>query len=95
VSTAPTYSLTKLLTEPVSDQNIRLLAQRTKERFTGLTGTTITAANHIVTGQEDVVKNGLLLDYGNDYTVSGQTVTLAAALVTSDVVILKYLFRAS
>ena len=37
----------------------------------------------------EVFKNGLLLEYGQDYTISGTTLTLTTALVSTDKIAVK------
>jgi hypothetical protein len=78
--------------------NIRALAQVYRERFTGLTGTTITL-QHVVTttqfgdeGLEHVFKNGVLLD-PTTYTIRGKVITLGSAAVGTDVFIVYYHYR--
>lgn len=46
-----------------------------------------------IEGYEQVFKNGLLLDPSTDYTITGNTITFASALTTSDVVVAHYPYR--
>ena len=68
-------------------------AQPYFERQTGLTGTSLVLANTPIISVDDplptpfaLFKNGLLLDPspGADYTLAGNTVTLAVAAVNTD-----------
>lgn len=95
MTTVRTDSLAKLLVGPVTDRNIRILASWKRERYTGVTGTTLSLMNHVVAGQEMVFKNGALLDYASAYTIAGDTLTFAVALVAGDVILISYLFRTS
>lgn len=84
-----------------TDNNERALAQVYRERFTGLTGTAITLLNVPArtaddVGLERVFKNGLLLDPAggaSGYTIVGKAITLGAALVGGDVVVVYYWYR--
>lgn len=81
------------LPEIPKSANERALASFIRERFTGLTTTTVTLSNTPLSGFESVFKNGVLLD-PNTYTISGQVITLGSALTGTDVVQVKYYFKA-
>lgn len=57
--------------------------------YTNNTGTTITILDTTNYNFVEVYKNGLLLEYGQDYTISGTTLTLASALVSDDKIAVK------
>ena len=57
--------------------------------YTGNTGTTVTILNTSSYNFVEVFKNGLLLEYGQDYTISGTTLTLTTALVSTDKIAVK------
>lgn len=84
-----------------ADSNERALAQVYRERFTGLTGTAITLAYTPAqtadsVGLERVYKNGALLDHAggaSGYSILGKAITLGAALIAGDVVIVHYWYR--
>lgn len=73
--------------------NERALAQMTRVRLTGQTGTTVTVGLTIVAGLEQVFKNGSLLDPSSEYTISGATLTLTVAAVAGDVFVVYGHFR--
>lgn len=78
--------------------NEEVLRGWTRERFTGLTTTTITLARPAIGGVELCFKNGALLDAGggaSGYSISGSTITLGTAAVAGDVFICLYLARSS
>lgn len=67
--------------------------QSNKQRFTGETIATKTLTQTPKTNSVDVILNGVVLDeQGGDYTVSGTTVTLTTAPLTTDVIVIKYLY---
>lgn len=78
--------------------NERVLAQEYRERFTGLTGTTLTLT-HLplrtvnTLALELLFKNGALLDPASDYTIAGATVTLSVALIAGDKIVARYPYR--
>lgn len=77
--------------------NIRFLAQRERERFTGLTTAVVTLTNTPAqtirgTGLDAVFKNGALVD-PTTYTVVGNVITLGGALIVGDVVVVFYAYR--
>jgi hypothetical protein len=84
-----------ILPQAAESANIRALANRKYERFTGLTGTVITLHNPVVLGTEQVFKNGALLDPVNNatYFLQGNTLTLGSALISTDVLVVHYHFR--
>lgn len=84
-----------LLVRPAENPNIAALGNRKYDRFTGLTGTTLTLSNPCVLGTEQVFKNGTLLDPGNAsvYFIEASTVTLGVALVNTDVVVVHFNYR--
>ena len=57
--------------------------------YTNNTGTTITILDTTNYNFVEIYKNGLLLEYGQDYTISGTTLTLASALVNDDKIAVK------
>ena len=57
--------------------------------YTGNTGTSITIADTSNTNFVEVFKNGLLLQLGEDYTISGTTLTLTVALESTDKIAVK------
>lgn len=57
--------------------------------YTNNTGTTITILDTTNYNFVEVYKNGLLLEYGQDYTISGTTLTLTSALVSDDKIAVK------
>lgn len=57
--------------------------------YTNNTGTTITILDTTNYNFVEVYKNGLLLEYGQDYTISGTTLTLASALASDDKIAVK------
>lgn len=81
--------------------NIRALANRYRQSFTGLTVNTLTldyfpvrTANDV--GVEQVLLNGQKLDTPGDYTIAGRVITLIAPfgpLVLDDVLTVDYLYR--
>lgn len=76
--------------KPPRDPVTRQLVQRHREVLTGLTGTVVTLTRHAVDTTEQVFKNGLLLIPATNYTLSGTTLTLAAALLSTDTLIVWY-----
>lgn len=81
-----------------ADPNVRCLAQWKHERFTGGTSATLTLANKAIAGLEQVYKNGTLLDANKgtpDYTLSGATLTLGTAPLSTDIIRVFYFFTAS
>lgn len=85
------------------DPAVRLLSQFAVERYTGSTATTITLGNKAIAGLEAVWKTPAggattLLDpllATPDYTITGNTITLHAAPLTTDVIWVRYYFRPS
>lgn len=74
---------------PTADRNVQALARLWRQDATGITGTTITLDNRPVTGVECVFKNGALLwpstdSTTYDYTISGNSLELQVAAVSSD-----------
>lgn len=64
-----------------------------KQRFTGDTIPTKTLTQTPKSNSVSVILNGLELDeQGGDYTVTTNTVTLATAPLTTDVIVIKYLY---
>lgn len=64
-----------------------------KQRFTGDTISAKTLSHTPMTNSVSVILNGLELDeQGGDYTVSGTTVTLVDEPLTTDVIVIKYLY---
>lgn len=102
MSTRKTVLLQALPVVP-ADPTLRSLAQFKIERFTGSTATTIKLGNKAIAGLEMVFKTPAggattLLDpllATPDYTVSGDTITLHTAPLTSDVILIRYYFRVS
>ena len=80
------------LPRPPESANVLALACRGRDTFTGLTSTTVTLSDPATGAPEMVFKNGLLLT-PSQYSISGTTVTLSTALVSSDEVIVHYQFR--
>lgn len=86
-----------------SDPTLRSLAQLKVERFTGSTATTIKLRNKAVAGLEQVFKTPsggptTLLDpllSTPDYTIAGDVITLHTAPLTTDVILIRYQFRAT
>lgn len=90
--------VTRKLPLAAATPNETALSQVTKERFTGSTATILTLRNHAIAGLELVFKNGTLLDPAAstpDYFLLQNQLTLAAALVSSDVVQIHYPFTTS
>jgi len=89
----------RALPQQPESPNIRALSQIYRERFTSLTGTTITLAYIPATtqntneGLELVFKNGTLLDPATAYTISGKAITLSTAAVAGDVFVIHYPYR--
>lgn len=54
------------------------------------TNVSYTLANSPVAGSEEVYLNGLLQTAGDDYTISGSTITYATALIAGDVLRVNY-----
>ena len=84
------------------DPNVLALTRQFRESRTGSTSTTWVLANKPMYDDADlepsplfVFKNGLLLQPTTDYTVAGQTITLASAPVSGDLVTAIYWFLAS
>ena len=73
--------------------NERALAQMTRVRLTGQTGTSLTLGLTLRAGLEQVFKNGALLDPGTAYTITGATLTLTVAAVAGDVFLVFGHFR--
>jgi hypothetical protein len=73
--------------------NERALSQMTRVRITAQTGTTLSLGLTLRAGLEQVFKNGSLLDPGADYTISGATLTLTSAAVSTDVFVVYGHFR--
>lgn len=80
------------------------LRQFKTERHTGLSSTVVALANPVVNDAQGgfhfahVYKNGALLDPGGttpDYTISGNTITLHTAAISTDVFLVTYYYRAS
>jgi len=64
-----------------------------KQRFTGDTISAKTLSHTPVTNSVSVILNGIELDeQGGDYTISGTTVTLLNEPLTTDIIIIKYLY---
>lgn len=60
------------------------------EPSTGFTGTSMSTTNTPTTGTLRLFKNGIRLVLGYDYTITGSTVTLAVAAISSDYFIKDY-----
>lgn len=76
------------LPSPPTTANERALAGFSRQRFVGLTGSTLTLDAPAVEGLELVIKNGQALDPGSvgaGFTISGATITLAVAAIVTDV----------
>lgn len=87
----------KKLPQPPANANERVLAQEYREEQTGLATTAVTLAHEPLRmvsggGLEMLYKNGTLLGSA-DYTISGSAVTLATALIASDVFVARYPYR--
>jgi len=80
-----------LPTAPTS-KNERVLMQWTRERVTGITGSTLTFSNVITSDVHLLFKNGSLLDPETAYTVTYNTVALTVAAISGDVFVLFYHF---
>jgi hypothetical protein len=78
-----------------TDPNIQQLARRTRETRTGSTSAAWALTNRPIEGQEQVFKNGLLLEPGTDYTIAGTVLTFASAPSGSDVTTAIYYYPAS
>lgn len=80
---------------PPTNPNELALASFNRERFTGITGTALTLQNICVTGTELVFVNGALLDPNpvTAYFINGTSLTLQAALISTDVLVISYYFR--
>ena len=84
------------------DPNLQALSRQYRELRTGSTSTTWVLKNKPMVNAGGlsisplfVFKNGLLLRPTTDYTVTGQTVTLASAPVVGDTLDVIYWFLAS
>lgn len=77
--------------------NIRALARLEQDTFTGVVGATVTLSQNPVENYLWIWKNGLLLTNigGADWTVAGEVVTFAVALVAGDKVLAFYWTRAN
>ena len=85
-ATATLESLGDAVTLPVSSRVVR-------EEPTGLvdgSNATFTLANTPVAGSEEVYLNGLLLNEGVDYTISGNTITMITIPETGDYLRVSY-----
>lgn len=80
------------LPQPPESPNVRQLASWRWERYTGLTTTTVTVSNPVVSGTALVWKNGALVD-PTTVTTQSNVVTLPASLVSGDVVVVAYFYR--
>jgi hypothetical protein len=74
---------------PTADRNVQALGRIWREDITGETGSTLTLSNSPVTGTETVFKNGALLWASTDsttydYTITGNSLSLTVAAVSSD-----------
>jgi hypothetical protein len=81
---------------PPATPNEAQLAQLLRERFTGLTTSSIELTELAMEGFELVFKNGALLDPNGGaggYSINGRSITLGAAAVAGDVFIVWYYFR--
>lgn len=79
---------------PPRDANERALAAWKQERFTGLTGTSVSLSSSVDanSGILMVFKNGSLVD-PSTVAVSGATLTLGGALIGTDVLVVFYKAR--
>ena len=66
-----------------------------QESQTGLTITAITLAHSPVEGTLLLFKNGLLLNPGVEYTITGGSVTLSGAAIAADDFVAYYHYRIS
>lgn len=73
--------------------NERTLASKFVDRITNVATSTFALSQHPIAGYEQVYKNGALLDPSTQYTLVGNTVTLAIPLVTTDIVLAHYHYR--
>lgn len=90
---------------PAADGNIRALARLEREDFTGIAAATLALSQNPVEAAAApgtsayiwVVKNGLLLHNiaAADYTVAGNVLTFAVALIAGDKVSVWYYARAN
>lgn len=79
--------------------NVRVLAQRYRERLTGIAGVTLTLQQEPArtadgVGLELLVKNGVVLDPSAAYSIAGRVITLAVAAIVGDVFQVHYFYRA-
>lgn len=77
----------------VKDDTTSSTISANKQRFTGDTISAKTLTQTPKANSVSVILNGIELDeQGGDYTVSGTTVTLANEPLTTDVIVIKYLY---
>ena len=74
-------------------RNLRVVAAFERERFTGLSGSTIRLSAPAVDGLEMVTKNGAVLGPGigaAGYTIDGAVITLNTPAIGADVFLIWY-----
>ena len=91
-------STPNILPQRPETDNIRALAAKNRERFTGTTNPVFVLQHSPVVGLEHVYLNGALLDPGGStkvYTIVGRTLTLNTPPNSSDVLIVHYQYSPS